>query len=131
MTTPLACLILVAILPYVLAGVGARYRVAQLGSLDARQPRTQAAELEGVAARALAAQNNAWEAVAFFGSAVVVNHLAGAAPGPSAALSVAYVVTRILHPVFYIGDRPAARTAVFVVGLVCAISLFGYALRAG
>jgi uncharacterized MAPEG superfamily protein len=131
MTTPLACLIVVAILPYVLAGVGARYRVAQLGSLDAREPRVQAAQLEGVAARALAAQKNAWEAVAFFGSAVVVAHLAGAAPGPSAALAVTYVVSRILHPIFYIGDRPAARTAVFVVGLVCVVGLFGLAVTSG
>jgi uncharacterized MAPEG superfamily protein len=130
MTIPLACLVVVAILPYVLAGVGARYRITQLGSLDARQPRVQAKELEGVAARALAAQKNAWEAVAFFGTAVLVAHLAGAAPGPSATLSVVYVVTRILHPIFYIGDRPRARTAVFVVGLVCAVGLFGLAVRA-
>lgn len=56
MTTPLWCLLAVAVFPYVLAGLGGYLRVQQLGSLDANHPRVQALELRDVAARAYAAQ---------------------------------------------------------------------------
>ena len=80
MTTALMCLLIVAILPYVFTGAGAYLRIKQFGSLDDQQPRVQALELRGTGARAYAAQHNAWEALAFFASAVVVTHLVGVDP---------------------------------------------------
>ncbi len=130
MTTPFWCLLIVAALPYVLAGVGGILRVRQLGALDNHHPRVQALELRGVAARAYASQQNAWEALALFGAAVIVAHLAGADPGPSATASVAFVGTRMLHPVLYITDRASLRTGVFIVGLGCCLWLFALAALA-
>ncbi len=124
MTTPLWCLMAVSVFPFVLAGLGGYLRVKQLGSLDANHPRVQAFELRGVAARAYAAQQNAWEAVTFFGVAVVIAHLAGADPAQSATASVIFVVARILHAVMYISDLAPLRTLVFVVGLGCCVWLF-------
>ena len=72
MTTPLWCLVIVAILPFVLSFSGGYFRMRQLGSIDNKHPRLQAAKLEGVGARAYAAQANAWEALAYFMAAVVV-----------------------------------------------------------
>jgi uncharacterized MAPEG superfamily protein len=129
-TTPFWCLLIVAVLPFVLAGAGAYFRIQQLGSLDANHPRVQALELRGTAARAYAAQQNAWEALSLFGVAVLVAHLAGADPGTSAIAAVVFVVARLLHAVTYIADLAPARTLVFVVGLVCCITLFGSAIRA-
>ncbi len=130
MTTPLLCLIAVAILPYILAGTGAALRIRQLGSLDNAEPRIQAEELTGAAARALHAQANAWEAVAFFGTAVVVAHLAGADPEKSAFVAMIYVGARVLHGVFYIANIPILRTAVFLVSAVCCFRLFFLATAA-
>ena len=127
MTTPFWCLIAVAIAPYLLAGAGARLRIQQLGNLDARHPRVQALELRDAAARAYAAQQNAWEALAFFGTAVFVAHLAGANSGLSAIAAVVFVVARLLHAVFYIRDQAPLRTTVFVVSLACCVWLFGLA----
>jgi uncharacterized MAPEG superfamily protein len=130
LTTPFWCLLAVAAIPYLLAGIGAYLRVQQLGSLDANHPRLQALELRGAAARAYASQQNAWEALALFGAAVMVAHLAGADPGQSALASILFVVARSLHPVMYIGDLAPLRTLVFVVGLGCCLWLFGLAILA-
>lgn len=130
MTTPLWCLVLAAIAPIVLAGIGARLRIKQLGKLDNNHPRVQALELRGPAARAYAAQQNAWEALAIFSAAVFSAHLAGAAPGASAAAAIVFVGARVLHPFFYIRDLPGPRTVTFLTGLVCSLTLFGLAARA-
>ncbi len=130
MTTPLWCLLIAALMPYVLAGVGAKYRVSQLGSLDNKNPRLQANQLEGVAARAYAAQQNAWEALAVFGTAVIVAHLAGADPGWSATAAVVFVVARVLHPIMYISDQDTLRSLVFGVGFFACLALFGLAATA-
>jgi uncharacterized MAPEG superfamily protein len=130
MTTPFWCLLIVAVIPFVLAGVGARFRIQQLGSLDARHPRVQALELRGAAARAYASQQNAWEALALFGTAVMIAHLAGANPGQSAIASSIFVVARLLHGPMYIADQAALRSGVFVVGLGCCVWLFALAITA-
>ena len=130
MTTPFWCLLIVTLLPYVLAGIGGYLRVKQLGALDNHHPRVQAQELRGPAARALAAQQNGWEAVSIFGVAVLVAHLVGADPGKSATASIVFVVARLLHAAAYIGDVPNARSGVFLVGLGCCIWLFALAALA-
>ena len=122
MTTPLWCLAIVAFLPYVLSFSGAYFKMQQFGAIDNKHPRLQAAKLEGVGARALGAQMNAWEALGFFTAVQVVLHLANpeAARGSTAAnLSLVFLGTRILHPILYLANIDAARSAVFLVGLVC------------
>jgi len=124
MTTPFWCLLLVVFLPYVLSSLGGYYRAKQLGAVDNRHPRAQAAALEGAGARVYAAQQNAWEALPVFSAAVIVAHLAGADPARSAIAAQLFVVTRVLHPVFYVADLATARSAVFLVGLGCCFWLF-------
>ena len=51
MTTPFWCLLIAAVLPYVLAIVGAKFRIDQLGTLDNNHPRVQANQLRDVAAQ--------------------------------------------------------------------------------
>ncbi len=124
MTTPLWCLLVVAVLPYVLSTLTGVYRVRQFGALDNKHPRAQQAALTGVGARAMAAQQNAWEALPFFTAAVLVSHLAGADPGWAATLSVGFAATRIVHPIVYLANVDVLRSLVFLVGLVCGIGLF-------
>jgi uncharacterized MAPEG superfamily protein len=124
MTTPLWCLAAVAFLPYVVAWSGAYFKVKQFGTLDNKNPRRQSARLEGVGERLAAAQANAWEALPFFTAAVVTAHLAGAAPATAATLSEVFVLTRILHPIFYAADLDKLRSLAFLVGLGCVVGLF-------
>jgi uncharacterized MAPEG superfamily protein len=123
MTIPFWCLLITLLLPYVLAGVGGYYRKKSFGEMDNKDPRTQAAQLEGEGARAYAAQQNAWEALAAFSVAVFIAHLSNADQKQSAIASMLFVITRIIHPIVYIKDIDKARTAVFVLGVVCCLWL--------
>jgi uncharacterized MAPEG superfamily protein len=122
-TTPLWCLAAVAFLPYVCAWTGAYFKFRQFGTIDNKNPRRQALQLEGVGARLAAAQANAWEALPFFTAAVVTAHLAGAAPATAATLSQVFLVTRVLHPILYAADLDKLRSLVFVVGFGCVVGL--------
>ena len=124
MTTPFWCLFIGCLIPYLLAPVAGYYKVQKFDSLDNKNPRAQTAALEGAGARASAAQSNAWEALAVFAAAVLVNHANGGDPGTSATLALVWVAARILHGVFYITDIDKARSGVFVVALGCAVGLF-------
>ncbi|WP_153100481.1 MAPEG family protein [Paraburkholderia hayleyella] len=118
MTLLHVCLLIVALLPLpwtLIAKLGSRY--------DNHTPRASLAALDGWRARAHAAHQNAWEALALFTAAVVV---AGQA-GPNAwvdGLALTFVITRVLHGVFYLLDWALLRSLIWFVGLVCAVALF-------
>ena len=124
MTTPFWCLMIVVFMPIVLAWVGGYFRQQQFGSIDNKTPRVQAARLEGAGARATAAQANAWEALPMFTAAVIVAHLSGVSPEAAAPFAIGFVVSRILHAVFYLADLDKARSAAFLAGIGCLVMLF-------
>jgi uncharacterized MAPEG superfamily protein len=124
MTTPLWCLLIAIFIPYVLTGIGGYFKTRQFGTLDNNNPRRQSAQLTDTGERAVAAQQNAWEALAVFTVAVLVNHLAGGDPATSAALAMAWVGLRILHAVAYLADWAAIRSLAFMGGIVCVVWLF-------
>lgn len=130
MPVPFWCLLVGVLLPYVIAGVGAYLRQKQLGSLDANHPRIQALQLEGPAHRAVAAQSNAWEALAVFAPAVLVAQFAGADADLASTAAVLWLAGRVLHPVFYIADLVPLRTLSFVVAFGSSLWLFGLAATA-
>jgi uncharacterized MAPEG superfamily protein len=130
MTIPLWCLLAAVILPYAWLGPAASARKAQFGGLDNKQPRQQVAKLEGKGARAYAAHQNAFEALAVFAPAVLVAHVTHADPKISAILAVVWVVCRVLHGILYIADVDLARSGVFFVAFLSAIGQFVLAAMA-
>jgi uncharacterized MAPEG superfamily protein len=125
MTVPFWCLFIVVLIPYVLAGASGYFKAKQLGTVDNKNPRIQSTQLTGAGARAISAQLNAWEAVGVFSAAVFVNHLrADADAGLAANLAIGFVIFRILHAVFYIGDVDKARSVAFLVSIGLAVALF-------
>ena len=124
MTVPFWCLLVAALMPIVLAWVGGYFRKKQLGVVDNKQPRSQYSQLQGPGARAIAAQQNAWEALAIFTAAVLVAHLAGADAARAALAAEIFIVARVLHAVFYIANQDMLRSLAFMVGLGCSIWLF-------
>jgi len=126
MTTPLWCLLIVAVLPYVLSFSSSYFKLQQFGSIDNKHPRIQAAKLEGAGARMLGAQQNAWEALGFFTAVLAVLHFANpevARSSTAANLSLVFLATRVLHPILYLANLDIARSSVFLVGLGCGIWL--------
>ncbi len=124
MTTPLWCLVVAAVIPYMLAGMGGYFRAKQLGAVDNREPRKQYAALTGVGARAWAAQQNAWESLGLFTVAVLVTQIAHADPDKTALAAIVFIIARILHPIFYIANAHVLRSLVAIVGMGSCVYMF-------
>jgi uncharacterized MAPEG superfamily protein len=124
MTIPFWCVLAVLLLPLFLAFAGGYYRGKAFGTADNKNPRAQAAKLEGPGARAYAAQANAWEAAILFSATVLTTHAAGLPAEAAAPWTIAFVAFRILHGVFYIQDIDKARSLAFLGGIVCIVALF-------
>lgn len=130
MTVPFWCLVVACFLPYVWGALSIPERQKQLGSIDNKNPRAQQARLQGRGARAVAAHQNAFEAIAVFAPAVIVAHIAGADPVWSARWAELFVLVRILHGVFYLADLDLLRSLCFGVAIFCDVALFTLAARA-
>jgi uncharacterized MAPEG superfamily protein len=120
MTTAYWCILAAALLPYVWVGIakasGPRY--------DNRDPRAWLARQDNPrAARANAAQLNAFEAFAAFAAAVLMAQAAGVDPARISVLALAFVGLRVLHGVFYVAGIAALRSVVWAGGFACVIAL--------
>ena len=112
------------LLPIVLSWVGGYYRAQQFGSVDNKNPRGQSAALEGAGARAVAAQQNAWEALAVFTAAGVAHTVTGGDGEIASILALVWLGSRILHAIFYLANLDVLRSLVFLVAMGCAVALF-------
>ena len=99
-------------------------RYGQFDNIDNRQPRLQQAQLRGLGARALAAQQNAWEALAMFTPAVLIAHLNGATTGHADTAAVLFTAARLAHGCFYLADLSSLRSLTWIVGAGAVIWLF-------
>ena len=124
MTTPIRCLLIATFLPFAWAFLGHAFRHRQFGKIDNNHPRLQQAQLTGIGARALAAQQNAWEALAMFTPAVLVAHLHGATAGHAAIAAILFIVARVVHGCLYLADLGSLRSLVWMVGVGAVIWLF-------
>src|SRR3974377_1228157 len=124
MTIPLWCLVVATFLPLVWAVAGQGFRHRQFGNLDNSHPRLQQARLTGAGARALAAQQNALEALAMFTPPVVIAQLNGATTGHAAAAAMLFIAARIVHGCFYISNLSTLRSLSWAVGTGAVIWLF-------
>ena len=130
MTLVLACLLVAVLMPYVLAWIGTYHKSRQLGKVDNNNPRAQAAQLTGAGARAVAAQQNAWEALAVFTASLFAAFFAGVAPASLATPALVVVAARIAHAACYLADLASARSGTFLVATVCCIWIFVKAIAA-
>ncbi|HZZ10638.1 MAG TPA: MAPEG family protein [Paraburkholderia sp.] len=119
MTIPHLCLLIVALLPFPWTAI-AKFK----NRYDNRAPRAYLAGLEGWRARANAAHQNAWEALAMFTAAVVVAGQAGGTSPWIDRLAIMFVVLRVLHGVVYLANLAALRSLVWACGVACVVSLF-------
>ncbi len=123
MNALLWCLVVVTFLPFVLGMVAGKLRKDQMGFIDNKTPRLQQAQLTGVAARALAAHQNAWEALMMFAPIALIAYLVGVDPIKAGLTAIVFVVLRLLHAIFYIANLDIARSIMFILGIACLIRL--------
>ena len=126
MTIAFWCVLAAGLLPYA-ATVVAKSRP----DFDNANPRAWLQDQHGFRQRANSAQLNSFEAFPLFAAAVIIATYLQTPQHTVNGLAVGFVVARVLYIVCYITDKAALRTLVWVAGLVCCISLFIVAPRAG
>lgn len=125
MTIAYLCILAAALLPYVWVVIAK----ASSPRYDNRDPRAWLAKQDNPRTqRANAAQLNAFEAFAPFAAGVLMAQLAGVDPGTISALAVAFVALRVLHGLFYVGNKPKYRSLVWFAALICMLTLMGLAV---
>lgn len=121
MKTAVIVLLCLCIMPYIFSVISHYYQQKQLGKIDNRNPREQYAQLQGPGARAVAAQQNSWEALAVYGAALLasgldVKYLAEAA--------IIVLIGRLLHGVFYLTNLDKLRSLTFIIAVAPCFYLF-------
>ena len=112
-----------AFVPY-MATAYAKFSGGGAKTYDNRAPRVQMESLPPQRRRAHWAQLNSFEAFPPFAAGVIIAHLAGAPQIWIDALAASFVGLRVIYTLFYIYDRPTARSVVWFAGLFCVVGLF-------
>ncbi|MBG7621030.1 MAPEG family protein [Herbaspirillum sp. AP02] len=120
------CILIAGLMPVFTIVVAKRGRK----DFDNAEPRAWLDQQTGVRRRADYAHRNHFEAFPFFAAAVLVAQQAGAAQGQIDIASVVFIAARLLYTLFYLNDKPSARSAVWSVGYLSVIALFVIAARA-
>jgi uncharacterized MAPEG superfamily protein len=117
-------LALLCFMPYIMAGISGFYRSKQLGTVDNKYPRQQSSQLTGIGARAVAAQQNSWEALAVYSAAILAVTATGVEIEYLPHAAVAVLCFRILHAVFYLANLDKLRSLSFVFAIIPSFYLF-------
>ena len=99
-----------------LAMVSGALRMKQCERFDNNNPRQQMTQLTGSAARALAAQQNAWEAAIVFIGAVFVAHLKDTPLESLALAGFVFLIARLAHAFCYLFNFATPRSVCFIIG---------------
>ena len=120
MTIAYACVLLMGLMPYVAAGIAKK----GFEQYDNSQPRQWLAKQTGFRARANAAQANLFESLPLFFAAVIIASINHAPQARIDVLAVGFTASRIAYLVCYVANWPTARSIVWLIGLVCVITIF-------
>ncbi len=100
------------------------YAKVGAGGYDNANPRLWRRGLTGRLQRAASAEDNAYEAFPPFAAAVIIAHYAGVEQPIADTLAGLFIAMRILHGIFYIGDKDLFRSLSWVIGFFSVVGLF-------
>jgi len=120
MTIAYACLLFMGLFPYVAAGIAKK----GFDGYDNAMPRQWLSKQTGFRARANAAQANLFESLPLFFAAVIIAHIANAPQARIDLLALGFVAARVAYLICYVANWPTARSIVWLLGLICVVSLF-------
>ncbi len=127
MTIALFCILIAAIMPIVCAGLskgGAIGKPRSQGGFDNLDPRGWQAKQDGFRKWANNAQANCWEALPFFGMAIISSHMLGVVGSLVDGLALAFIALRIVYIGLYVTGKQMARSIVWVLALGVNIAIF-------
>ena len=120
MTIAYVCVLFMGLFPYVAAGIAKK----GFEQYDNGMPREWLAKQTGFRARANAAQANLFESLPFFFAAVIIASMSGVPQGRIDLLAIGFVIARIAYLICYIANWPTMRSVVWLIGLICVITMF-------
>ena len=120
MTIAYACVLFMGLFPYVAAGIAKK----GFQQYDNSMPREWLAKQTGFRARANAAQANLFESLPFFFAAVIIASMSGAPQARLDLLAIGFVIARTAYLICYIANWPTMRSIVWLMGLICVITIF-------
>ena len=120
MTIAYACVLFMGLFPYVATGIAKK----GFDEYDNSMPRQWLAKQTGFRARANAAQANLFESLPFFFTAVIIAHIEHASQTRVDLLAIGFVIARIAFLICYIANWPTIRSIVWLLGLICIITIF-------
>ena len=120
MTIAYACVLFMGLFPYVAAGIAKK----GFDQYDNSMPRQWLAKQTGFRARANAAQANLFESLPLFFAAVIIASINNAPQARIDLLAIGFVIARIAYLIFYIANWPSTRSIVWLLGLICVVTIF-------
>lgn len=97
----------------------------QTEGLDNNNPRSQYERLPDWGKRAVAANQNTFEALVFFGSSILVNVINGSGNATATAVfCIIFVIARAVYPFLYYYNKASLRSSVWFLGMICTLGLF-------
>ncbi len=125
MTIPYLCILIAALLPYVWVTIAK----ASGDKYNNRDPREWLARQDNARVRrANGAQLNGFEAFPAFAAAVLMAQFSGVNDPAITWPAIGFVIFRILHGVFYVGNKHQLRSLSWFAGLFCVLGLMGMAI---
>lgn len=118
------CLLIAATLPYV-AKIPVAYAMNQLGGYDNNHPRAQQSQLTGFGARALAAHQNAFEALLIFSIALLTAIATTTSTPTVQILAIVHIGARIAYNFLYLFNIGVLRSLVWFISLGCSFAIIG------
>jgi uncharacterized MAPEG superfamily protein len=123
MYTLILCLFIACLLPYLSKIPLAIAMSKRSGGYNNNYPRTQAAELTGFGARALAAHKNSFESLIIFSGAVITALATQHTSETIQMLAIVYLVSRVIYHLFYLLNWALLRSSIWAVGLIASLSI--------
>ncbi|MEM6426346.1 MAG: MAPEG family protein [Cyanobacteria bacterium P01_H01_bin.119] len=96
---------------------------------DSHRPRAMFDKLPPYAQRATWAHQNGFESLAFFTPAALMAYATEQSSTVALGAAIAYLVARLLYPLFYIFDIPILRSMMFAVANLGVFTLFYLSCR--
>jgi uncharacterized MAPEG superfamily protein len=118
MQTLIICLFIAALLPLLAKAPLAVSMHRNKGGYDNKHPRDQQARLTGFGARALAAHQNAFEALLMFAVAAITALATNNVTPEVEMAAMVFVVARVLYNICYLVNQDILRSITWLVGIV-------------
>ena len=123
MTVANWCIAAACLLPMVVAMTSKVASVTSNDRYDNVDPRDWAGRQAGWMKRAIAAQNNGFEALPLFIAAVILAQQAHANQDRIDILAMSFVLIRVTYSIIYISNLATMRTVVWFAGIIVSLAI--------